>query len=198
MDRQPQRQGERALFVARGDVFTVPAKNGPVRNITRTPGAREIDATWSPDGRRIAIGRGKTLKVWDAETGSEVLTLSGHSDWVLSASYSPDGMGIVTASSDGTAKVWDLDPTLLTTAGLEGLIGCVAWSPKGDRVAAGLFSIARTGHGLCRAVRTAARIARRQSGRVAGAAYAPRQSSERQDEPGPRARGRARHPAAAG
>jgi tricorn protease len=46
--------GKRALFSARGDVFTVPAKEGSVRNITKTPGIREKNAAWSPDGRWIA------------------------------------------------------------------------------------------------------------------------------------------------
>jgi tricorn protease len=46
--------GKRAVFGARGEVFTVPAENGEVRNITRTPASREMSPTWSPDGRWIA------------------------------------------------------------------------------------------------------------------------------------------------
>ncbi len=46
--------GKRALFGARGDVFTVPAKNGVVRNITSTPGVHERNSKWSPDGKWIA------------------------------------------------------------------------------------------------------------------------------------------------
>lgn len=46
--------GARAVFGARGDVFTVPAKHGPTRNLTASPGVHERDATWSPDGRWIA------------------------------------------------------------------------------------------------------------------------------------------------
>ena len=46
--------GNRALFGARGDVFTVPAKYGNTRNLTRTPGVHERNAKWSPDGRWIA------------------------------------------------------------------------------------------------------------------------------------------------
>ena len=43
--------GKRALFGARGDIFTVPAKDGNTRNLTRTPGVHERAAKWSPDGR---------------------------------------------------------------------------------------------------------------------------------------------------
>jgi len=46
--------GKRALFGARGDVFTVPAKHGSVRNLTQTPGVHERNSTWSPDGKWIA------------------------------------------------------------------------------------------------------------------------------------------------
>ena len=46
--------GERAVFEARGEIFTVPAKKGDIRNLTRTPGVHERDPAWSPDGQRIA------------------------------------------------------------------------------------------------------------------------------------------------
>lgn len=45
---------KRALFTARGEVFTVPEEKGEVRNLTRTPAVREIYAAWSPDGKWIA------------------------------------------------------------------------------------------------------------------------------------------------
>ena len=47
--------GARAIFEARGDIFTVPAKKGDIRNLTKTPGVMERDPAWSPDGQRIAF-----------------------------------------------------------------------------------------------------------------------------------------------
>ncbi|HVF34979.1 MAG TPA: protease, partial [Candidatus Saccharimonadia bacterium] len=47
-------KGERAVFGARGEIFTLPAKNGEPRNVSRTPAARELSVSWSPDGRNLA------------------------------------------------------------------------------------------------------------------------------------------------
>jgi len=47
-------EGNRAVLTARGDIFTVPAKDGSIRNLTQTPGIREKYATWSPDSKWIA------------------------------------------------------------------------------------------------------------------------------------------------
>ena len=46
--------GKRALFGARGDLFTVPAKHGPTRDLTQTSDAQEQYPAWSPDGKWVA------------------------------------------------------------------------------------------------------------------------------------------------
>ena len=67
------------------------------------------------DGSHIVTASGDgTAKVWDARTGTEVLSLKGHGDMVMSASFSPDRSRIVTASADGTARVWDARPFMAT------------------------------------------------------------------------------------
>jgi tricorn protease len=47
--------GARALFEARGEVYTVPAQKGDARNLTNTPGVAERHPAWSPDGKWIAF-----------------------------------------------------------------------------------------------------------------------------------------------
>ena len=47
--------GLRVVVEAHGEILTVPAKHGPVRNLTNTPGAAEREPTWSPDGQSIAF-----------------------------------------------------------------------------------------------------------------------------------------------
>ena len=60
-----------------------------------------------------------TLKVWDARTGAELLTLEGHTDAIHGCAVSPLGDYLVSASGDGTLKVWGLDRSRVATM-LEG------------------------------------------------------------------------------
>ena len=48
-------KGERALFAARGDIFTAPIEKGPTRNLTHSSGAHDKWPSWSPDGSQIAF-----------------------------------------------------------------------------------------------------------------------------------------------
>ena len=59
--------GKRALVEARGEIFSVPAENGPVYNLTRTPGFAERFPAWSPDGKYAAY--------WSDRSGEYELTL---------------------------------------------------------------------------------------------------------------------------
>src|SRR5262249_44406856 len=53
-------------------------------------------------------GWDKTVKVWDAVTGKEVLTLRGHDSVVHAIAFSPDGKQLATGSGDRTVKLWAL------------------------------------------------------------------------------------------
>ncbi len=59
--------GKRAVFEARGELLTVPAEHGPIRNITRSTGSRERFPAWSPEGDQLAY--------WSDESGEWQLYL---------------------------------------------------------------------------------------------------------------------------
>jgi hypothetical protein len=93
-----------------------------------------------PAGNLIAGGGfDGTLKVWDAQTGKELLTLKGYTGVVNSVCFSPDGKRIAAGISDGTVKVWDVQTgqQALTIEGHSGAVLSVCFSPDGKHIASG-------------------------------------------------------------
>ena len=104
--------GKRAVFAARGDVFTVPAKEGSIRNLTRTPGIREQKVSWSPDGRWIAYisdrtGEDEIYIAPQDGLGKEQQVTSGHKGFMFPPVWSPDSKKI--AWSDQLINLWWID-----------------------------------------------------------------------------------------
>lgn len=91
---------------------------------------------YSSDGTRLASGDDATVVLWDP-AATVVATLTGHTRAVRRLAFSPDGTRLVSTSSDGTARVWDVDggQTLLTLTGHAGPVLGVAWSPDGGQLA---------------------------------------------------------------
>ena len=93
--------GKRVVVSARGEVFTVPVKDGSVRNLTETAGVREKDALWSADGKQIAyISDAPGMRhelVLQAQTGlgaKERFLLPKEGYFTL-VDWSPDGHQVV-------------------------------------------------------------------------------------------------------
>jgi tricorn protease len=94
--------GKRALFSARGDIFTVPAKEGPTRNLTATSGVHERNPKWSPDGKWIAYisdasGEDEIYVIrQDGSNAAEQVT-SGGAPYKYEIHWSPDSKKIMWA-----------------------------------------------------------------------------------------------------
>jgi WD40 repeat protein/serine/threonine protein kinase len=68
------------------------------------------DATFSADGARILTwGEERTAKLWDAGTAQELAVFAGHDARILSARFSCSDSTVITASSDGTVREWNVD-----------------------------------------------------------------------------------------
>ncbi len=68
-------------------------------------------AAFSPDGKRVVTaGSDGNVRVWDAATGAELLTLRGPAGGAAEVGFGPDGRRIVATAGGGTARVWDTHP----------------------------------------------------------------------------------------
>jgi tricorn protease len=98
--------GKRALFEARGDIWTVPAKEGVARNLTRTSGTAERDPAWSPDGQWIAYLSDATgeyelyIVQSDGKEKPRQLTKDGKA-FRFGPSWSPDSKQILFTDKSG-------------------------------------------------------------------------------------------------
>jgi len=70
--------------------------------------------TFSPDGRTLAMsvggGAGRVIRLVDVETGKQKAELRGHLADISSTAFTPDGQTLLSASLDGTIRVWDVVP----------------------------------------------------------------------------------------
>ena len=92
--------GERVVFSARGDIWSLPATKGITRNLTSTSGVNERGADWSPDGKHIAYISDKTgeFEIYmEKQDGSEepVQLTKGGNTYIFSLEWSPDSKKIL-------------------------------------------------------------------------------------------------------
>lgn len=106
--------GARAVFAARGDILTVPAEKGDIRNLTRSTAIHDRDPLWSPDGKSIAYLSDQSgeyelvIRGQDGNGGEQSLTLGEPAFYDLLA-WSPDGGRIVYADNHLNIYALDVD-----------------------------------------------------------------------------------------
>ena len=103
-------KGERALFVARGDIFTAPVEKGVPRNLTRSSGAHDKAPDWSPDGRHIAYlsdasGEEELYIVPQDGSGPAVQLTNDGKEMRYRPLWSPDSKKIAFSDKDGRLYV---------------------------------------------------------------------------------------------
>jgi tricorn protease len=128
--------GERSITVARGDLFSVPAKHGTPRNLTKTSGAHKRDAVWSPDGKWIAYNSDVTgenelyVRSQDGKGEPQQIT-SGADTYYYAPKWSPDSKKLLWSDRLQRLRYVDVATKAITLVDQDkyGEIQGYNWSP---------------------------------------------------------------------
>ena len=131
--------GKRVAFSARGDVFSVPAREGITYNLTSSSGNHDRNAKWSPDGKHVAYISDKTgeyeiyMQDQQGEADPVQLTREG-STYKYRLTWAPDSKKIMWSDAEFRLKYIDVNTrevTLVDTSKF-GEIQDYTWSPDGQ------------------------------------------------------------------
>jgi tricorn protease len=130
--------GVRAAFEARGEILTVPAKKGDVRNLTNTPGVAERDPAWSPDGKWLAYFSDESgeyelhLRPQEGLGKVKKYALGNTPAFYYSPRWSPDGKKIAYTDNFLRLRILTLDTGAITDVATNTFMSRTldpAWSP---------------------------------------------------------------------
>lgn len=132
--------GKRVVVEARGEIFSVPAENGYVKNLSNSSASAERYPAWSPNGKHIAYWSDKKgeyqLTLLDLESNEEKILTSYKDGYRYNIFWSPDSKKLAFVEQNMKIKVFDMNSnqTLEVDQGLwmmhGGLLGFTAdWSP---------------------------------------------------------------------
>ena len=141
-------KAKRALFAARGDIFTVPVEHGVTRNLTQTSDAHDRSPAWSPNGKHIVYISDKSgeqeLWVIDHDGGEPKQLTEGSGGRLYQPSWSPDNEHIAYEDQMGKLRVINVNTKAEIQVADEpsGRVGDYTWSPHGGFLAFTLTSAA--------------------------------------------------------
>lgn len=134
--------GARAVFGARGEIFTVPAKNGNTRNLSGTSGVHERDVAWSPDGRWIAFisdksGREEIYIVPQDGSGPAVALTADSDCYKYAPLWSPDSKKLLWSDRLFRLRYIDIKSKKITDVARSKYweINDYTWSPDSSWIA---------------------------------------------------------------
>ena len=125
--------GERLLGVARGDIFSVPAKNGITYNLTNSSNANDKIADWAPDGNGYAYVSDKDgeFNIWYVDAKGKERRLTDLKTHILGIEWSPDAKKIAWSEKMNTLNILDVasGKNIVVEKSTMGPINDYNWSP---------------------------------------------------------------------
>lgn len=105
--------GERVVVAARGDIFSLPVKEGITYNLTNSSGANDMQAGWSPDGKYISYVSDKdgefNIYLRDVVTGKERKLIKNLKSYIFNYKWSPDSKKILWSEKGNTLNISDVE-----------------------------------------------------------------------------------------
>ncbi|MYB93095.1 T9SS type A sorting domain-containing protein [Candidatus Poribacteria bacterium] len=83
-------------------------KTGKILQALQENSAESV--AFSPGGKTLACSQSASATLWDTETGELLQALNGHTDYVVSVTFSPQGRTLASLSFDGTVLLWEIIP----------------------------------------------------------------------------------------
>jgi tricorn protease len=143
----PAPDGSRVALEFRGEIITVPAEKGVVRNLTETPGAHERSPAWSPDGQSVAYFSDETgeyqlyVRPADGKGEARAYKLTG-AGYYEAPAWSPDGKKIAYVDNSWTLYWLDLGTGAVKKVAAEPMYAMApgrsrwaTWSPDSNWIA---------------------------------------------------------------
>ncbi|MFW6259716.1 MAG: S41 family peptidase [Tangfeifania sp.] len=128
--------GKRALFDARGDIYSVPAESGITENLTKSQGIREIYPSWSPNGKYIAYysdatGEYEIYLLENKKDAEPVKVTSGSSAWKYDNEWSPNNKYLLYSDRTLNLKLFDVEARneIIVTGAADSEIRDYSFSP---------------------------------------------------------------------
>ena len=134
--------GNHLLVASSIGIWTYDAHTGEERDLFATAMSNEDATAFSPDRRMFASASydpDNTVELWDLANRQHKAALKGHTSYIESIAFSPDGHTLATGSSDYTVRLWNTDTGThkATLVGHTRGITSVAFSPDGHTLATG-------------------------------------------------------------
>lgn len=132
--------GERVVVAARGDIFSLPVKEGITYNLTNSSDANDMQVGWSPDGKYISYVSDKdgefNIYLRDVATGKERKLIKNLKSYIFNYKWSPDSKKILWSEKGNTLNISDVESgnrKIVEKSGIRSMTS-YNWSPDSKYV----------------------------------------------------------------
>ncbi len=134
--------GDHLVVASSIGVWTYDADTEKEIHLFNTTGSSNGITAFSPDRQMFASASGGydyTVQLWDLANRQDIISLKGHTSYIDSIAFSPDGKTLATGSADDTVRLWNVDTGEYITSliGHTDTVTSIAFSPDGKTLATG-------------------------------------------------------------